>query len=139
MKSGVDLTTGRNQSMGVIPKPNGYIGFTKIDLTGIKKLDLTVAGRRPRRRWRLASTIEVRAGSPTGELLGQLTTRHQPRRQAADAAGGAGAAQAAASTATGSGGTGGRGSRRWPWRARWRRRGRHCGRTWFSTGDRTRG
>ena len=111
VKSGVDLTTGRNQSMGVIPKPNGYVAFTKIDLTGIKKLDLTVAGRRPRRRrrWRddrSASGIADRRVARTTRR-----TRHQPRRLA----GGrrwtwrAGAAQAAAATANGSSGAGGGG------------------------------
>jgi cytochrome c len=99
VKSGVDLTTGRNQSMGVIPKPNGYIAFTNIDLTGIKKLDLTVQGG-GRGGTGLGATIEVRAGSPTGELLGQFTyasptTAPGGGAGATGRGGGAGAAQAA--------------------------------------------
>ena len=117
VKSGIDLTTGRNQSMGVIPKPNGYIGFTKIDLTGIKKLDLTVQGG-GRGGAGLGSTIEVRAGSPTGELLGQLTYTPPAEAPGGGRGGGAGAAQAAAppppdpaapAAAAPGGGRGGRG------------------------------
>ena len=138
VKSGVDLTTGRNQSMGVIPKPNGYIGFTKIDLTGIKKLDLTVAGG-GRGGAGLGSTIEVRAGSPTGELLGQLTYTPPAEAPGGGRGGGAGAAQAAPPPPPDPAAPAAAAARRWPWRARRRRRGRHCGRTWFSTGDRARG
>jgi cytochrome c len=120
VKSGVDLTTGRNQSMGIIAKPNGHVAFTRIDLTGVKKIDLTVQGG-GRGGNAVAATIEVRAGSPTGELLGQLTyAPSEPAEggRAGGRGGGAGAAQAdppptdpaaAAPAATGGGGRGGRG------------------------------
>ena len=140
VKSGVDLTTGRNQSAGVITKPNGYVAFTKIDLTGIKKIDLTVAGG-GRGGAATGATIEVRAGSPTGELLGQFV--YAPPAEApggrGGGRGGAGAAQAVTATANGSSGAGGGGRRRWPWRSWRRRRGRDRGGARLSASDGTRG
>ncbi|MFD2864570.1 PQQ-dependent sugar dehydrogenase [Mucilaginibacter antarcticus] len=53
----------------IIPRKDGYIGFKKLDLTGIKQLQLaayaTTLENTP------GGTIEVRLDSPTGALLGQ--------------------------------------------------------------------
>jgi cytochrome c len=98
VKSGIDLTTGRNQSVGVIPKPNGHLGFKQIDLTGIRKLDLTVQGG-GRGGAAPAATIEVRLGSPSGELIGQLASTQPAEAAGAGRGGGAGAAQVTPPTA----------------------------------------
>jgi cytochrome c len=56
-------------STNVIPKNNGYIGFKKIDLTGIQQLELAVSAS-PREGF-TGGDIEIRLGSPTGTLIGQ--------------------------------------------------------------------
>lgn len=93
VKQGVDLVTGRGTATGIIAKPNGYVGFTKIDLTGIKRLDVTMGGG-GRGGASPGATIEVRAGSPTGELLGQYAYT-PPAEAPAGRGGGRGAAGAA--------------------------------------------
>jgi cytochrome c len=61
--NGLDATTN------IIARKDGYIGFKKIDLTGIKQMELaayaTALENTP------GGTIEVRLDSPTGALLGQ--------------------------------------------------------------------
>lgn len=49
-------------------KPGGHIAFTDIDLTGVKQLE--IAATASRRDGHAGGEIEVRLGSPTGELLG---------------------------------------------------------------------
>lgn len=56
-------------STNVIPQQNGYIGFRKIDLTGIRQLELAVSAS-PREGF-VGGDIEIRLGSPTGTLIGQ--------------------------------------------------------------------
>ncbi len=56
-------------SVNLIPKNNGYIAFKKVDLTGIKQLELN-ASANPQQGF-TGGTIEIRLGSPTGDLLGQ--------------------------------------------------------------------
>jgi len=68
---GVDtkLQTMFMVSMIAIPKPNGYIGFKQIDLTGIKQIEINALA------WPMmgysGGRIEIRLDGPTGELLGQ--------------------------------------------------------------------
>ena len=56
-------------SENVIPKNNGYIGFKKIDLTGIKQLELNATAN-PSQGF-TGGIIEIREDSPTGTLLGK--------------------------------------------------------------------
>ena len=56
-------------SVNLIPKNNGYIGFKKVDISGIKQLELNVSAN-PQQGF-IGGTIEIRLGSPTGELIGQ--------------------------------------------------------------------
>jgi cytochrome c len=56
-------------SQNVIPKNNGYIGFKKIDLTGIKQLELSATAN-PSQGF-TGGTIEIREDSPAGALLGE--------------------------------------------------------------------
>ena len=122
VKTGVDVAGGRGQQTGVSPRANGYVAFTKIDLTGIKRLDVaTGGGGGGRGAAPIGGTIEVRVGSATGELLGQgvfaptpagaLVGRGGAAPGAAPAARGQGAAGPAgpAAQAQGGGGRGGRG------------------------------
>ena len=57
----------------VIPKNNGYIGFKKIDLTGIKQLELNATAN-PGQGF-TGGIIEIREDSPTGTLLGQTEVK----------------------------------------------------------------
>jgi cytochrome c len=52
-------------------KPNGYLVFRNVDLTGIR--ELRIAATAPAREGFTGGTIEVRVGSLAGELLGSLT------------------------------------------------------------------
>ncbi len=65
----VKLQTMFAVSLNIIPKPNGYIGFKQIDLSGIKQLALNAIA------WPAlgfaGGDIEVRLDGPAGELLGQ--------------------------------------------------------------------
>ncbi|QJW90331.1 carbohydrate-binding protein [Spirosoma taeanense] len=58
---------GSNQSWVGDIKDGSYIGFPDIDLTGITSLEFNVAAMPSR-----GGRIEVRAGSPTGKLLGSV-------------------------------------------------------------------
>ncbi|MBW3631115.1 MAG: PKD domain-containing protein, partial [Gemmatimonadetes bacterium] len=118
-------TVATNRGAGplsVQARSNGHIGFRQIDLTGIRTINLVAAA--TTREAHTGGTIEIRAGSPTGQLLGQAEVRiaapTQPGAQqlqnqggaAAPAAGAAGAAPrpaGAAAPAAGGGGGGGGG------------------------------
>ena len=60
---------GLNGTTNVVARKDGYIGFKKLDMTGIKQLELaataTALANNP------GGTIEVRLDAPTGTLLGQ--------------------------------------------------------------------
>jgi len=60
---------GLNGTTNVVARKDGYIGFKKLDMTGIKQLELaataTTLANNP------GGAIEVRLDSPTGTLLGQ--------------------------------------------------------------------
>jgi cytochrome c len=51
-------------------KPGGFVMWRNIDLTGIRELRISATA--PAREGFKGGTIEVRSGSPTGELLGQF-------------------------------------------------------------------
>jgi len=53
----------------ILPKNNSYIGFKKLDMTGIKQLELLATA--TTRDGASGGIIEIRLGSVTGELIGQ--------------------------------------------------------------------
>ena len=55
----------------VIPRSGGYMAFREIDLTGVAALQLAATA--TAREGNVGGTVEVRLGSPTGQLLGQAT------------------------------------------------------------------
>lgn len=69
LKGAVVKVNGQDGSVNVIPTSNGYIGFKKLDLTGIIQLELNVTTS-PREN-NPGGKIEIRIDSPTGALLGQ--------------------------------------------------------------------
>ena len=69
LKGAVVKVNGQDGSVNVIPTANGYIGFKKLDLTGIRQLELNVTTS-PREN-NPGGKIEIRMDSPTGALLGQ--------------------------------------------------------------------
>lgn len=68
-KGAVVKVNGQDGTVSVIPTANGYIGFKKLDLTGIRQLELNVTTS-PREN-NPGGKIEVRIDSPIGALLGQ--------------------------------------------------------------------
>jgi cytochrome c len=65
---------GRGES--VVPFANSYLGFRQLDLTGIEQLELDAAAQS--REGSVGGTIEVRLGSPTGPLAGQVVVEKAP-------------------------------------------------------------
>ncbi|HZX75067.1 MAG TPA: carbohydrate-binding protein, partial [Cyclobacteriaceae bacterium] len=65
--------------MNAIPTANGYIGFNKIDLTGIQQLELTAQA--AAREGHPGGTIEIRLDSPTGDIIGQTEIKVPPPGQ----------------------------------------------------------
>lgn len=60
---------GMDGKVNAIPNTNGYLGFKKIDLSGIQQLELDITTS-PREN-NQGGKIEIRIDSPTGELIGQ--------------------------------------------------------------------
>jgi len=71
MKGAVIKVNGQDGTVNVIPNANGYIGFKKLDLIGIKQIEIKVTTS-PREN-NQGGIIEIRMDSPTGALLGQTT------------------------------------------------------------------
>jgi len=70
IKKGVLVkVNGQEGTVNVIPNANGYIGFKKLDITGIKQIELKVIT--SLRENNSGGIIEIRLDSPTGVLLGQ--------------------------------------------------------------------
>ncbi len=69
MKGATVKVNGADGLVTVIPTANSHIGFRKLDLTGIKEIELKVATS-PREK-NLGGIIEIRTGSPSGLLIGQ--------------------------------------------------------------------
>ncbi|MDB4925842.1 PQQ-dependent sugar dehydrogenase [Mucilaginibacter sp.] len=69
MKNAATKVNGLDGTTNVVARKDGYIAFKKLDMTGIKQLELaataTALENNP------GGTIEVRLDSPTGILLGQ--------------------------------------------------------------------
>jgi cytochrome c len=76
VRQGVQVTAGRGGAFTGAASPNGYLAFTGIDLTGIKRIE--IAAQAGGRGGAVGGTVEVRRGSPTGELLGQAAVIAQP-------------------------------------------------------------
>ncbi|UFH55743.1 PQQ-dependent sugar dehydrogenase [Spirosoma sp. KNUC1025] len=67
---------GMGKGENVIPYTNTYIGFRKLDLTGIKQLELTAAAQR--REGAAGGMIEVHIDSPTGPVIGESMVELAP-------------------------------------------------------------
>jgi len=73
MKGAVVKVNGQDGTVNVIPNTNGYIGFKKLDLTGIRQIEIkTITSVRENNP---GGTIEIRLDSPTGELLGKTQVK----------------------------------------------------------------
>jgi len=62
-------TPSTGGQLELMVKPGDYIGFEKIDLTGIKQLEVVGSG---------TGAIEIRLDSPTGEMIGQFVLDNSP-------------------------------------------------------------
>jgi cytochrome c len=89
------------RSVAVTALRDGYVGFTALDLTGIRSLIVTATTSGDMQA--AGGVIEARLGGPTGELVGQVSVAVAPPR-------GRGAGQAGAAGAPAGGGRGGGGS-----------------------------
>ena len=67
---------GMGKGMNVIPYANSYIGFHKLDLTGIKQLDFGASAQR--REGSAGGTIEAHLNSPTGPIIGEASVELAP-------------------------------------------------------------
>ncbi|AUD02574.1 PQQ-dependent sugar dehydrogenase [Spirosoma pollinicola] len=67
---------GMGKGENVIPYANSYLAFRQIDLTGIKQLELVAAAQR--REGSAGGTIEVRLGSVTGPVIGEVAVELAP-------------------------------------------------------------
>lgn len=66
-----DMVFNRDSTVAVVKSPGGYLKFNKLDLAGIKTIELALI---PRGRGTdPASTIELRSGAPDGKSLGTFT------------------------------------------------------------------
>ena len=91
--------------LALIPRSNGYIGFKKIDLTGIKQVELMASA--PQQEAQIGGIIEIRVDSPTGELIGQTRVETSKRvgLSSANTIQNAGGATATTASPPGSAGT----------------------------------
>ncbi len=67
---------GMGKGENVMPRANAHIGFRQLDLTGIERLQLTAAAQR--REGAAGGKIEVRLGSPTGPVVGDVLVELAP-------------------------------------------------------------
>ncbi|GAA4457757.1 hypothetical protein GCM10023189_28990 [Nibrella saemangeumensis] len=74
VKQGVDVKSDRGEK--IMAYPNSHIAFRQFDLTGVKQLELAAAAQR--REGSAGGTIEVRLGSPTGPLIGEVAVPLAP-------------------------------------------------------------
>jgi cytochrome c len=65
----IKLQTMFNVSENVEPKPNGYIGYKNIDLSGVKQLAINATAN-PSQGF-VGGIVEIHLDRPDGELLGQ--------------------------------------------------------------------
>ncbi|MDJ1468694.1 PQQ-dependent sugar dehydrogenase [Xanthocytophaga flava] len=72
---------GMGSGSNVIPFANSYIGFKKLDLSGIQELELAAAAQK--RDGSVGGTIEVRLDSPTGDLIGEVKVERAPEQDIA--------------------------------------------------------
>jgi cytochrome c len=73
-ETGISYTPSTNDPGFIFTGKGGYIGFNKIDLTGINQVKIGA----PNRFWHwshfVGATIEIRLGSPDGRLVGEPFT-----------------------------------------------------------------
>ena len=98
VQQGITAGPTRGAAGAVIPTPNGHLGFRRLDLTGVARVE--IAAQAVARNGQVGGTIEVRLGSPTGTLIGQqdvgLGGRGGPTATEIQAAGGRGAGRGGA-------------------------------------------
>jgi cytochrome c len=73
VQQGVTPGPTRGAAGAAIPRANGHLGWTGLDLTGITRLE--IAAQANPRNGQAGGTIEVRLGSPTGPVIGQHDLR----------------------------------------------------------------
>jgi cytochrome c len=80
---GVDMKSKgmAGKGVSVVPFPNSYIGYRRIDLTGIRELELDAAALK--REGSAGGSIEIRLDSPQGEKIGGITVDIAPERDIA--------------------------------------------------------
>jgi cytochrome c len=106
VQQGITAAPTRGAAGGVLPKANAHLAYKGLDLTGVKTIELLAQAQA--RGGHAGGTVEIRTGSPTGPLVGQIDVslagsgRGGPTATEIQAAGGAAAA--------GGGGRGGRGA-----------------------------
>jgi len=66
-----DMAFNRDSTVAVVKAPGGYLKFNKIDLTGIKNIEIIQIPRG--KSTDPTATVELHAGSPQGRLLGTFT------------------------------------------------------------------
>ncbi|MXV16355.1 PQQ-dependent sugar dehydrogenase [Hufsiella ginkgonis] len=69
MKGAIVKVNGQDGIVNVIPNTNGYIGYKKLDLTGIKQVELRIST--SVREKNPGGKVEIRLDSPDGALIGQ--------------------------------------------------------------------
>jgi len=73
-QTGISYTPSTNDPGFIFTGNGGYIGFKEIDLTGINQVKIGA----PNRFWHwshfVGATIEIRSGSPEGQIIGEAFT-----------------------------------------------------------------
>ncbi|MGH9370818.1 MAG: PKD domain-containing protein, partial [Vicinamibacterales bacterium] len=70
IQQGITAGPTRGSAGAIIPKTNSHIAYKGLDLTGIKAIDLVAQAQA--RGGHAGGTVEIRTGSSTGPLIGQL-------------------------------------------------------------------
>ncbi|MGV8878934.1 MAG: PQQ-dependent sugar dehydrogenase [Sphingobacteriaceae bacterium] len=73
--SGIKFNNDRSRAVAI--GPMSYLNFNKIDLSGIKNIDLELPGEKEA----LGGLIEIRQDSPTGKLIGQTETLNGTKKE----------------------------------------------------------
>ena len=70
VQQGITAAPTRGAAGAIIPHANSYIAYKGVDLTGIRRIEFTAQAQA--RGGHTGGTIEIRTGSPTGPVIGQL-------------------------------------------------------------------
>ncbi|MGH9309926.1 MAG: PQQ-dependent sugar dehydrogenase, partial [Vicinamibacterales bacterium] len=69
IQQGITAAPARGAAGAILPKNSSHIGFTRVDLTGIRSIELLAQAQA--RGGHAGGTIEIRTGSPTGPIIGR--------------------------------------------------------------------